>query len=521
MRMKKWIAFLMAGMLVASVCGCKGGNGNSKGGSSADNGGKKVEIKYLNTGLGVEWLEAAIDAFNKSQSDWSVYYTAASDATSVSAAYGEEDVDTVDLYYTTILNDSEYMEPLDDLLASTAEGDSEPLQDKMKPEILKRMTDVDGHYYFLPIYEPVTTIVYNKVLFDKAGITQLPRTTDELISVGEVLLDEGITPWIHFKNGGYYDVLRYVWHSQYDGVDYFYDTFRKLTDNYGGLTAKDILLKKDGRYETLKVFEQIITPDTVVPGSNSNDHITSQTMFLNQEIGMMVNGSWLSNEMNNNDKIEDFEMMKTPVISSITDKLTTVESDTTLRKLVSAIDAVTSGEADISDYQSGSDFLVDGDVISMGDWEYVASARNSLYSGVLNQGFFIPKYSDAKEGAEAFLRFFYSDEWKMEHFDILHSAHILELDVENYDFSEWNAFEVSTYELTTEKEHNISRVIGMNTHPLFKDTWTDEYANYVFIPDFCSVNSADRRTAEQVWETITETLEQKYKNYTEYSEEGR
>lgn len=513
LKMKRIVALLIVAMLVFSTFGCGKGGNKDKTNASKHNGGKEVEIKYVHLGLGKEWLDGAIEAFNAKQSDWYVYYTATSDTSSAKAAFGQEDIDTIDLYIATVGNDTSDMEPLDDLLDSTADGDSKKLSEKFKTYFIEYGTDSDGHYYSLPNSELTVGIVYNKALFAKAGIEQAPRTTDELAIIGETLLDAGITPWIHFKSGGYYDSMRFVWQAQYDGVDYYYDTFRTLTDNYGNTSTKDVLTKQDGRYETIKVFEKILTPETVVAGSNSQDHITAQTMFLNQDVGMMVNGSWLSNEMEGTGNIDDFAMMKTPVISSITDKLTTVKREATLRRLVSAIDDVTSGKKDISAYQSGDGYVIDGETISAEDWDYVKAARNSLYSGIMDQGFFIPKYSDAKEGAKEFLKFFYSDEWKLKHLDYLHESFAIDMSNEEYDFEGWNAFEKSVYEVTATTEHAIVRAAGRNSHPIFKEYWTDDVGNYQYIPDLCSVNEADQKTADEIWELITKSLGDIYKQW--------
>ncbi len=143
------------------------------------------------------------------------------------------------------------------------------------------------------------------------------------------------------ENGNtYWEYAEEVWHAQYDGYDYYRNTFYACKDEAGNSPSKDVLTKKDGRYQVLKAMEKFVTPEYILPGSNSQDHITMQTKFLNQDIGIMVNGSWVSNEMETTGNMADYGVMKTPVISSITDKLTTVKSDTLLRQLISAIDAV-------------------------------------------------------------------------------------------------------------------------------------------------------------------------------------
>lgn len=511
-KMKRIAIIMMAMMMVVSMMGC--GKTNSKaGGKGSDEyaGRKEIEIKYLATGQGVEWLEKAMDAFNKKQSEYYVYYSSSVSLDVVLAAFGEPDIDTVDLYAIHGgYHDVEYMEPLDDVLNATADGDKVALKDKFADRFLDMAVASDGKYYTLPITEEMMGIVYNKKMFQKAGIEETPRTTKELEDACELLMDAGVTPWIHFKNGGYYEALRNVWQSQYDGYDYYYHSFGKLTDGTDKDVVKKVLTQQDGRYQAIRVLGNLLTHKTVVAGSNSQDHVTAQTMFLNQDIGMMVNGSWLSNEMESVAGVDDFEVMRYPVISSITDKLATVKTDRDLRNLVSAIDSVTNGEKDIATYKQEGGYLVEGTVVSTEDWDYVASARNSVSTGILNNGFFIPTYTDMKDGAKEFLKFFYSDEWCYEHMDILKQTCALDISDTEYDFENWNNFEKSFYELTNKSDKYISAFRGKNLHILFKDRWTDDVGLYDFIPDLCSPNASDRKTADDIWEIIVGKLEGRY-----------
>ena len=196
--------------------------------------------------------------------------------------------------------------------------------------------------------------------------------------------------------------MQNVWFAQYDGVEYFSDFLKDAT--------KDKMLKKDGRYEALKVLEKIVTPNYTLQGSNSESHVSMQTKFLEGACAMMLNGSWLSSEMSNSDKMNDFEMMKTPVISSITDKLETVKGETQLRALIQAIDEVTDGTKSEETYKDGDNYKVEGNSISAADWEYVRVARNMMATTYSGTSAFIPNYSNAKDGAKEFLKFMYSDE---------------------------------------------------------------------------------------------------------------
>ena len=510
--MKKIIAFFLVTVMTLSLAACGGKDGDKK--KDDYNGGKEVEISYWNSGMGTEFLEEMCKTFNEKQSDWYVYFNATAASNAVTATYPLPDVDTIDLYMSGEVSDLSMKVTLDDVLDSTADGDKKSIKEKFDASHLESEIAADGHYYSLTWGGGALAIVYNKTLFDKAGITEAPRTTDELTVACDKLLENGITPLTHFVDdtGSYWDYIQEVWHAQYDGYDYYRNSFYGCKDEAGNSPSKDVLTKKDGRYQVLKAMEQFITPEYILPGSNSQDHITMQTKFLNEEIGMMVNGSWLSNEMESTGSVDNFGVMKTPVISSITDKLTTVKSDTLLRKLISAIDAVADGKEDISKYQSGDGYVVDGKQISAADWDTVKAARGMVAVNYPQQTLFIPSYSDAVDGAKEFLKFFYSDEGYKIFMDNLHYTLPMELSEGEIDRSDWNGFEVEMDKEFQNAETCISRYMK-NRHDIFINGGATPYASYKFLPLFCVANAADHVTADETWDEIVKKIDGYFKGW--------
>ena len=511
---KKIVALMLVAILVLGLAGC--GKGKNKGnGAGGDNGGKRVEISYWNSGMGMDYLEALMKAFNEKQSDWYVYCNATADSNSVKATYGLEDVDTIDLYMATKVSDITYMEPLDDVLASTVKGEGKTIKEKFDASYLEYELASDNHYYTLTWGGGVLGFVYNQVLFEKAGVKELPRTTTELAMVCDKLLDAGITPLTHFRTSegtGYWSYIQELWFAQYDGWDYYKDTFYACKDANGNSPSKDVLTAKDGRYQVLKAMEKFITPKYIQAGANSQTHIAAQTLFLNEDIGMMVSGSWMANEMKGTKKTDDFGVMKTPVISGIVDKLTTVKSDTELRNLISAIDAVTSGEEEISAYQSGDGYVVNGKQVATADWEYVATARNSCAVNYPQHSFFIPTYSDAIDGAKEFLKFFYSDEGYKIFTDTLHTSLPFNFANEELNTEKWSGFEKEMYQLTQGAVNNVNRFI-MSRNDIFVNGGAHPYASYNFVEYFGSNNPSDRVSADEAWDKIIKTIDGNYNSW--------
>lgn len=510
-KLKKTVAVTLAAMMSVSLMACGGSKDKDNGNT---NGGKEVEISYWNSGQGTDYLDALIKAFNEKQSDYYVFYKATADSSTAKTTYTVDYGNTVDIYMNTTIYDYSKMVPLDDLLDSTADGDTKTLREKFSASYLDQEKAGDGHIYSLTWGGGVVGIVYNKALFAKAGITELPRTTDELTVVADKLKTAGITPFISYQGEGYWNYIENVWQSQYDGIDYFNNQFYGCTDDSGKSPSLEVFTKKDGRYQVFKAMEKFITPEYVYAGSNSHDHITMQTLFLNEDIGMMANGSWLSSEMSGTGSTEDFGVMKTPVVSGITEKLTTVKGDTALRNLISAIDSVIDGKEDISKYQSGADYVVDGKTVSAADWEYVKAARGTVATQYPAQTLFIPSYSENIEGAKEFLKFYYSDEGIKIYTKYLHSNLPIDLCEGELDTTEWNSFDIEMYNLYKSTENSVCHW-KRNMHDIFTNGGASAYGGYKFVNLFCATNPADRLTADEAWNAMIEKIEGSYQGWVD------
>lgn len=503
---KRVFAALLAAILVAMTFSGCGSNKEQAGNSATD-----IEINYWNSGLGTAWLDAVIAAFEAEHPEYNVTYTATADAAATVAPFGISDTDTVDLYLALKLYNLDYMEPLDDVLNYTVPGESKSIAEKFDPAYLSFEESADGQHYTLTYGGGIIGIIYNKTLFDQAGITQLPRTTDELASVCDTFYSEGIAPFCHFKPSGYWTWMSEAFFVQYSGMDYYLNTFYASKDENGVSPSKEVFKNKDGRYETLRAYEKFLTPDYVLAGSNSSEHVTMQTKFISGQAAMMANGSWLANEMASAGSADSFEMMLTPVISSITDKLTTVKKESDLRKLISAIDDVVSGKKDISEFADGENYIVDGISVSAADWEYVRKARYTMAANYAGESAFIPSYSNAKDGAKEFLKFLYSDAGIKVYSDALNMIMPINLDQGEVDISGWSHFEKNQYDLYKLTEQFVTKEVS-SKHIIFSDGGAESFANYSYINRFCASNVTDQQGASEIWEAILKKIDTDYDN---------
>lgn len=507
-KMKRVVAVILAVSCIASaLCGC----GNKKQGTSDDGSKTNIEISYWNAGLGEEWLKAMIQAFETSHPQYKVTYSASADSSAANASLVNEESNSVDLYLSTTTYDTSLLEPLDDVLSSTVEGESKTIGEKINSSYLALETFPDGKVYTLTYGGSAIEFVYNKGLFAKAGIDTIPRTSNELVRACDKLAEADIMPLCHFKTSGYWETFVEAWYMQYEGADYYFNNFYGCKDEGGNSPSKEVLKKVDGRYKILEACEKLLLPEYVLAGSNSTDHVTIQTMFLQGKAAMMLNGGWLQTEMNNEVDMEDFGVMKAPVLSAITDKLATVKKESELRKLISAIDAVTDGEKKITEFQEGDNFNVEGMIVSAADWEYVRKARNTVAANFSGEGMFIPKYSDAKEGAKEFIKFMYSDAGYKVYTDSLHMLLPLNLDNGEIETTDWSTFEKEMKDCTESAEQMAYYEIK-GSHPIFTEGGAALFAWIKYVNKFCANNAGDRKTAEDVWKLVESQIEHDYES---------
>lgn len=509
---KKTVSLLLAAVMVLSMVACGNDSSDETSNEVSEEYASRTEvkIKFWRSGLGEDYLKKIVDAFNEKQTEYYVTYSSSSSMTAVLSTFGLETEDETDIYMG-VSGAGNYLEPLDDVVDSTIEGEGKTLREKLYPIYLEMATSRDGHIYQLTGGGGNIGIVYNKELFKKAGIEKTPRTTDELIKACSQLRDQDVVPFIHFTDGGYWTYYVEVWQAQYDGYDYWKNNWCMNTDLNGNSPSKEVFTTKDGRYEVLEVLEDLIAPDNIQSGSNSLDHVSAQTMLLNSDIGMMVTGTWITKEMEGLGAIDNYGMMKNPVISSITDKLTTVNSDMQLREVVDAIDAVTDGTASIDEYKSGDNYMVGGVEVSAADWDYVMTARNMI-QGSFNGGMSIPNYSTEIDGAKEFMKFFFSDEGYKLFAEETRMGMPMDLSTGDLiDTSEWDSFAQEQYNVLRNAKAYIGQ--GAFVHDIFINGGATAYATVNYIAPLTSRNADQNKTADELWQAVLEKVDLSYDSW--------
>ena len=503
-RFTKIISLLLAVIITAGLlAGC--GNGKR-----VIEGKTEIQVAYWQAGYGEEWLKAVIAAFEESQDEYYVNYQATASHASVIAPFGLSDVDDNDLYLDIKNYNTEYMEPLDDILNTTADGDQKTIGEKMNQSYLAYEKSRDGKCYTLSYGAGVIAFYYNDDLLKKAGIDEFPRTTDELVVACDKLASKNIVPMCHFKQGGYYTYLLQEYMVQYDGFDYYLNNFFGCVDKNGNSPSKDVFTEKDGRYYALKAFEKFIKPEYTLGGSNTMSHTEIQTQFLEKSAAIMLNGSWVANEMKIDKNNTNVKCAKVPVLSAIVKKLSTVKSDSELRKIISAVDEVSDGKKQISDFESGDGYTIDGLTISKEDWNKVYDARNTVVGNAAQQSLFIPKYSTAKEGAKKFVEFLYSDAGYKIFAEKTGCPLPITMSDDSIDYtSDLSALQKNVFNTWNNAKTYVDSGVS-SKHPIFASGGADILAGVSFVSEMSTYNKSDRKSADELWEKILKNVEDKY-----------
>lgn len=176
------------------------------------------------------------------------------------------------------------------------QGKFQPLDDYLTEDMKARFGEgafleginmYKGKIYSLPAIGTTPRLIYNKGIFEKAGITEVPKTVDEMAeaakTISEKLKGEGIygfaqnlkspasgmsrsIDFILMRSGG-----------NYRGYDY-------KTGNYDFMAYKPIL----------EAYKKIFTSDAAFPGCESLDIDPLRSQFANGKIGMYI--SWTHSE---------------------------------------------------------------------------------------------------------------------------------------------------------------------------------------------------------------------------------
>ena len=427
--MKKLLSIVIASLMMlttVSITGC--GDGGKE--TPAD---VTLNVYILDAGYKTEWLDGIKAEFAKQKWVIEKYGNVDVDVESNGVeTYGADKIrsgnskaNKFDLFFGMNLQElygeknsstkKYYLADLSDVYKSTVPGESITVEEKMIDSAVTSNLYTDKYgkssWFAMPWAGGYNGILYNADKLAEAKY-EVPVTTDELLAIMQAETEKekkenkdglGYSIMQSMEDGAtYWEHLMPTWWAQYEGYTNYVKfwegkTYNPETEEYE--YSVDIF-KQKGRLESLTVLENAIR-NNLYPKAASTDFIPAQRMFVKGDGMFMACGDWFDMEMkeliddivSNGGKVYNIQMMKTPVISAIIDRLTTVKDDATLSKVVKAVD----GGAESFEGVSEEDFKI------------IKEARNILYSVGNYHTAVIPEYAKNVELAKDFLRFMATD----------------------------------------------------------------------------------------------------------------
>ncbi|MEH7387397.1 ABC transporter substrate-binding protein [Bacillus sp. JJ1521] len=167
-----------------------------------------------------------------------------------------------------------------------ADLSDEPWVEHVLPIGKVPMTDTDGKLYGMPVNLEGYGFVYNKDLFEKAGVKESPKTFSELKEAAEKLEAAGITPF----SAGYGEwwvigqhLLNIPFAQQDDPVKFIEGLYAGTEKIVGNQHFKD--------------FQNVLDLELKYANDNplTTDYNTQVTLFASGETAMLQQGNWTEN----------------------------------------------------------------------------------------------------------------------------------------------------------------------------------------------------------------------------------
>lgn len=257
-------------------------------------------------------------------------------------------------------------------------------------DFLDSITFSDGKIYLVPLTTNARGIIYNKELFEKAGITETPNTLDEMKEACEKLKAIGVIPFAAGGKDGWTlgsNILQ-------PGQQIFADPDWPARRDKGEASWKDFM----------EVFDFIdLYKANVQPRPLDADYMDQITLFATEEAAMIIQGPWgLDTALSINPEIGD----KAGIFPI------PFTNDPNMNKLYTGADQyfVVSSHANIEMVDKYFDFMINGkgnpifsnDVAEINPYG-IDFAGNSVHKAILeyiSKGFFIgdDQYNASPDG---------------------------------------------------------------------------------------------------------------------------
>jgi len=133
----------------------------------------------------------------------------------------------------------------------------------------------DGETYGVPQVTDTLALMYNKKLFEEAGIAEPPATWDEVEAAAEKLKGVG-ADGIYINSGGYF-LLPFMYGEGGDMVD---------------TESQEIVVNSEENVTGIQAAQDLVKSGAAVKPVANDPYGTMMTLFKEGKVGMIINGPW-------------------------------------------------------------------------------------------------------------------------------------------------------------------------------------------------------------------------------------
>ena len=134
----------------------------------------------------------------------------------------------------------------------------------------------DGKTYGVPQVTDTLGLMYNKQLFEKAGIAEPPTTWDEVADAAQALKQKAGVDGIYINSGGYF-LLPFMYGEGGDLVD---------------VDAEEITVNSAENVAGVQIAQDLVNSGAAAKPDANDSYGTMMTLFKEGKVGMIINGPW-------------------------------------------------------------------------------------------------------------------------------------------------------------------------------------------------------------------------------------
>ena len=149
----------------------------------------------------------------------------------------------------------------------------------------------DGKTYGVPQVTDTLGLMYNKQLFEKAGISEPPTTWDEVADAAAALKSKAGVEGIYINSGGYF-LLPFMYGEGGDLVD---------VDN------QEITVNSAENVAGVQTAQDLVNSGAAAKPDANDSYGTMMTLFKEGKVGMIINGPWEVANISDDPKFGGFE----------------------------------------------------------------------------------------------------------------------------------------------------------------------------------------------------------------------